>query len=122
MNMIAVDERLVEQCEQRGGDFMFYTFSALPLTCAIADRVLEIMEREHLVERAATIGAKLGARLHQELDDHPMVGDIRGAGLFWGIEMVRDRPTREPFPIDARLTNRVVAAAVRRGLFIYPST
>ncbi len=53
---------------------------------------------------------------------HPMVGAIRGAGLFWGIELVRERATREPFPPALRATNRVLAAAMRRGLFVYPAT
>jgi adenosylmethionine-8-amino-7-oxononanoate aminotransferase len=122
MGMIAVDEHLVEECEKAQADFMFYTYSAHPLACAIADRVLEIMEREKLVERAATVGAKLGAQLKEELSGHPMVGEIRGAGLFWGIELVRDKATRAPYPADAHLANRVLGAAVRRGMFFYPAS
>ena len=94
---------LIAECEQLGADFMFYTYSAHPLACAIADKVLEIMEREHLVERAAELGARLGAQIKEELSGHPMVGDIRGAGMFWGIELVRDRATRTPYePEPAR--------------------
>ncbi len=115
-------EKLVERCEATGNDFMFYTYSAHPLGCAIADRVLEIMERERLVERADELGAVLGERLQQTLGNHPAVGDIRGAGLFWGIEVVTDRESKRPFPAGARATNRVLAAAMRRGLYVYPST
>jgi adenosylmethionine-8-amino-7-oxononanoate aminotransferase len=122
MGMIAVDERLVVECEEKRADFMFYTYSASPLACAIADRVLEIMEREKLVEHADRLGAKLGARLREVLGDHPMVGDIRGAGLFWGIELVKDRATREPFPASAHMVNRVLGASMRRGMFFYPSS
>ncbi len=122
MGMIAVDERLVEECERANGDFMFYTYSAHPLGCAIADRVLAIMEREKLVEHAAEIGARLGSQLKEELSGHPMVGDIRGTGLFWGIELVKDPVSRDPWPADARVTNRVLGAAVRRGMFCYPAT
>ncbi|HZO82987.1 MAG TPA: aspartate aminotransferase family protein [Candidatus Binataceae bacterium] len=122
MGMIAVKESLVEAAEQRGADFMFYTYSSHPTACAVADKVLEIMEREHLVERSAEVGARLGAQLKEELSGHPLVGDIRGAGLFWGVEMVRDKASRAPYPAAAKLTNRVVAAALKRGLFVYPST
>jgi adenosylmethionine-8-amino-7-oxononanoate aminotransferase len=121
MGMIAVADRLIAECEQLGADFMFYTYSAHPLGCAIADKVLEIMEREHLVERAAELGARLGTQLKEELSGHPMVGDIRGAGMFWGLELVRDRTTRTPYEPSLRVTNRVLAAALRRDLFIYPS-
>ena len=122
MGMLAADEALVEECERAGGDFMFFTYSAHTLACAMADRVLEIMEREDLVERAARVGAQLGARLRQVLGSHQMVGEIRGTGLFWGIELVRDRAARTPFPPSARTINRVLAAALRRGLFIYPAS
>lgn len=121
MGMIAVDEKLVEECENAHADFMFYTYSAHPLACAIADKVLEIMEREHLVERAAEVGARLGAHLKEELSGHPMVGDIRGIGLFWGIELVRDRATRTPYSPALRVTSRVQAAALKHGLFVYPT-
>jgi adenosylmethionine-8-amino-7-oxononanoate aminotransferase len=122
MGMIAVDEKLVEECEQAGADFMFYTYSAHPLACAIADKVLEIMEREHLVERAAELGARLGAQLKEQLSGHPMVGDIRGTGLFWGIELVRDKAMKVPFAPDLRVTNRVIGSALKHGLFVYPTS
>lgn len=122
MGMIAVDQRLVEECERARADFMFFTYSAHPLACAIADRVLAIMEREKLVERAAAMGEKLGARLREVLGAEPMVGEIRGCGLFWGVELVQDRKTREPFPALAHMVNRVLGAAMRRGLFFYPSS
>jgi adenosylmethionine-8-amino-7-oxononanoate aminotransferase len=121
MGMIAVDERLIAECEQAGAEFMFYTYSAHPLACGIADKVLEIMEREHLVERSAELGARLGAQLKEELSGHPMVGDIRGAGMFWGLELVRDRATRTPYEPGLRVTSKVGAAALKHGLFIYPS-
>jgi len=122
MGMIAVDEKIVEACEGAQVEFMFYTYSAHPLACAIADRVLEIMERERLVERSAEVGARLGAQLKEELSGHPLVGDIRGIGLFWGIELVSDRATRTPYPPSLRVSGRVLAAAMKHGLFVYPSS
>jgi adenosylmethionine-8-amino-7-oxononanoate aminotransferase len=122
MGMIAVNEKLVEECEQAGADFMFYTYSAHPLACAIADKVLEIMERERLVERASVMGARLGAQLKEQLSGHPMVGDIRGTGLFWGIEIVRDRIEKLPYIPQLRVTNRLIAAALQHGLFVYPTS
>jgi adenosylmethionine-8-amino-7-oxononanoate aminotransferase len=122
MGMIAVDGKLVEECEQAGADFMFYTYSAHPLACAIADKVLEIMERERLVERAAEMGARLGAQLKEQLSGHPMVGDIRGTGLFWGIEVVREKLEKVPYAPQSRITNRLIAAALQHGLFVYPTS
>jgi len=121
MGMIAADAALVEQCERAGADFMFFTYSNHPLACALADKALEIMERERLVERAATVGARMGARLREELSGHPMVGDVRGIGMFWAIEFVSDRRTKAPYPPDRRVTMRVIDEALERGLFVYPA-
>lgn len=122
MGMTAVRGVLVEEIERAKADFMFYTYSSHPVACAVADGVLTIMEREGLVERSATMGARLGAQLREELSGHPMVGDIRGAGLFWGVELVHDKATRAPFAPERKLTNRLLGAALRRGLFFYPSS
>jgi adenosylmethionine-8-amino-7-oxononanoate aminotransferase len=122
MGMIAVKDAMVEEVERAKADFMFYTYSSHPVACAVADKVLEIMEQERLVERSAEVGATLGATLKEELSGHPMVGDIRGVGMFWGIELVHDKQTRVPFAPEKKVTNRVLGAAVRRGMFFYPAT
>ncbi|MDB5108600.1 MAG: bioA [Candidatus Binatus sp.] len=122
MGMIAVNEAMVAEVEAAKADFMFYTYSSHPVTCAVADEVLSILERELLVERSAEVGAKLGATLKEELSGHPMVGDIRGTGMFWGIELVHDKATRTPFAPEKKVTNRVLGAALRRGLFFYPAS
>ncbi len=121
MGMIAVSRRLTEVCERAGADFMFFTYTAHPLACAIADRVLEIMEREQLVEHAARLGARLGERLRTELGDHPITGEIRGAGLFWGIEVVADRATGRPFAARLQMARRLMRAAMELGLAVYPA-
>jgi adenosylmethionine-8-amino-7-oxononanoate aminotransferase len=121
MGMIAVDSALVEECEKAGADFMFYTYSAQPLGCALAERVLEIMEREGLVENAARVGATLGRRLREVIGSHPLVGDLRGMGLFWGVEIVADRDSRQPFAPGLKITQRILSAARERGVCLYPS-
>ena len=63
----------------------------------------------------------MGARLRDELGAHPMAGDIRGAGLFWGIEAVADRATRRPFPPSMQVARKLVRAATDLGVAIYPA-
>src|SRR5919109_669280 len=72
------------------------TFAGHPAGCAVALETLAIMEEERLVERSATLGAELLARLRERLGDHPLVGDVRRRGLLIGIELVADRATRAP--------------------------
>jgi adenosylmethionine-8-amino-7-oxononanoate aminotransferase len=119
MSAIAATEEVVEPIAAAGDSLMFYTYSAHSACCAAANRVLEILERERLVERAAEVGARLRRRL-QPLASHPHVAEIRGRGLLLGIELVRDRETLEPFPSEARVTGRVVGAGLREGVFFYP--
>jgi len=118
MGGIFASEAVVAPIAERGLEIMFFTYSAHPASCAAADRVLQILEREALVARAAAVGEKLGKRLSRLLA-HPNVGDVRGRGLLWAIELVADKASREPFPASAGLTNRVVAAGLSNGIFIY---
>jgi adenosylmethionine-8-amino-7-oxononanoate aminotransferase len=98
---------------------MFYTFGAHSSACGAADKVLEILEREALVARAAEMGERLRKRL-SVLESHPNVAQVRGRGLMLGVELVRDRNTLEPFPAEAGLTRKVIAAGLGEGVFFYP--
>jgi adenosylmethionine-8-amino-7-oxononanoate aminotransferase len=115
---IFASDAVVAPLVERDQLLMFFTYSAHPAACAAADRVLQILEREALVARAAALGEKLGKRLSALLA-HPNVGDVRGRGLLWAIELVADKATREPFPARVGFTNRVVAAGLEHGIFAY---
>ena len=91
---------------------MFFTFTGSDAMCAGAVAVLEILEREHLVERAAAMGEILGARLRDALGSHPAVVDIRGRGMFHGVEL---------HPRDGTFARAVVAEAMARDLWVYPA-
>jgi adenosylmethionine-8-amino-7-oxononanoate aminotransferase len=73
------------------------TFGGHPLSCAIALANIEIYEREGLIERVKELGPELRARCEQLLLDHPMVGDVRGDGYFYSLELVKDKETKETF-------------------------
>jgi adenosylmethionine-8-amino-7-oxononanoate aminotransferase len=73
------------------------TFGGHPLSCAIALANLEIFEREDLVGRSQRLGPELRARCEQLLAEHPMVGDVRGDGYFYSLELVKDKETKETF-------------------------
>jgi adenosylmethionine-8-amino-7-oxononanoate aminotransferase len=106
-----------------GGAFTHgFTFSHGPIAAAVAREVLRILEAERLVEASAAKGSHLQGLLHARLGDHPNVGEIRGRGLFAGLELVADRATRVPFPRSERVVERVLAAARERGLLLYSGT
>lgn len=76
----------------------FSTFGGNPVSCAAARAVLAEIRDRGLQEHAHTVGGGLLRGLREITSDHPIVGDVRGRGLFLGIEFVRDRASREPFP------------------------
>lgn len=97
-----------------------FTWSHHAVGAAVAETVIDIIEREGLVERSARLGARVQERLVDELGDHPNVGQVRGIGLLRAIELVADQATKAPFDRSERVSERIVTAAFERGLTVYP--
>jgi taurine---2-oxoglutarate transaminase len=99
------------------------TYSGHPLACAVGVASIEAFREEGVVENAAAMGDYLGERLQRLADRHPSIGEVRGLGLFWGLELVRNRATREPLvPFNAggeaaEPVARITKACLERGLY-----
>ncbi|MBW2236653.1 MAG: aspartate aminotransferase family protein [Deltaproteobacteria bacterium] len=119
LGAVFASEAVLEPLAQKGDELMYYTYGGHPSACAAADAVLEILEREDLVRRAADLGARLRKAL-EPLEDHPNVAQVRGLGLLQAVELVRDRETLEPFPAEVGMAMRVVVQGLVRGAFFYP--
>jgi adenosylmethionine-8-amino-7-oxononanoate aminotransferase len=98
-----------------------FTYIGHPMACAAALAVQRTIEGERLLGNVRKQGAALRARLEQRFGSHPHIGEIRGRGLFLGLELVADRASRAPFDPDLRLHARIKAAAMARGLMCYPA-
>lgn len=122
LGLIAAKHDDVELIRQKFGDWNHGgTFSHHAVGCAAALATLHIIQREGLVENAAQMGALMGRLLREALADHQNVGDIRGRGLFWGIELVQDREAKRPFPATDHLDWRIWERAFALGLVVYHS-
>jgi len=107
----------------RGGGFVHgFTYSHQPVAATVAREVLRILEGESLVDASAAKGERLKELLRARLGDHASVGDIRGRGLMVGVELVRDRGSKAPYPRAAKLTEAVVRIARESGLLLYSGT
>ena len=97
-----------------------HTYVGHATSCAAALAVLSVIEQENLLARVEELGHHLSDRLGEALHDHPNVGDIRGRGLLMGIELVRDRQSREPVAAGLGLPAAIKSAAMANGLICYP--
>lgn len=118
----AASGEVFEAVRAAGGFVHGFTWSHHGLGAAVGRAVLRRLREGRLVERSRELGERVRKELAAALADHPRVGEVRGRGLMIGIELVRDRATKEPFPREARATERVLAAGREAGLLLYPST
>jgi adenosylmethionine-8-amino-7-oxononanoate aminotransferase len=97
-----------------------HTYLGHAIACAAALAVQRVIVEEGLLARVRETGARLEGELRRALGGHPNVGDIRGRGLFWGVELVADRATRAPFDPAAKVHAKLKQAAFDAGLMVYP--
>ncbi len=120
---VIISDRIAQTFDQRpypGG----LTYSGHPLACASAVASIEIFRDERIIEHARALGSEvIGPELQALAERHPSVGEVRGLGVFWAVELVRDRHTREPLVpfnaggADAAPMNEFTAACKARGLW-----
>jgi adenosylmethionine-8-amino-7-oxononanoate aminotransferase len=94
------------------------TFSNHPVSCATGLAVQNYLLKHKLVERCATTGVYLKHQLQNLAEREPLIGDIRGEGLFLGVEFVQDRGSRQPFPRATQFMEKVVQAAFSQGVIL----
>ena len=97
-----------------------HTYMGHPTACAAADVVVSKLTEGGLCARSAEMGAKLDDALHDAFAQHPHIGDIRGRGMFRGLEIVENRETKAPFDPTKAIHKKIKAAAFEAGLICYP--
>ena len=118
---ILIARRVISALRAGSGNFMHgQTYQAHPVACAAALAVQQVIAEDGLLANVRAMGEVLASGLVSRLGNHRHVGDIRGRGLFWAIELVAERASKAPFDPALKLHERVAAAAHERGLAIYP--
>ncbi|MCW4049702.1 MAG: aminotransferase class III-fold pyridoxal phosphate-dependent enzyme [Candidatus Bathyarchaeota archaeon] len=122
LGAILVRKRIDEAFEETSSGFPhIFTYGFNPLSAAAGSAVLDILVKERLIERSATMGRYLSKRL-KELDDLPIIGDTRGKGLLHGVEFVKDKSTKAPFPREKQVSHRMFKGMASRGVLPYIGT
>ncbi|MCL7452957.1 MAG: aminotransferase class III-fold pyridoxal phosphate-dependent enzyme, partial [Anaerolineae bacterium] len=103
-----------------------HTYSGHELACAAAVRTIEVLREDNLIQRSREMGEVLLAKAEELKEKHACVGDVRGRGLFVGLELVKNRETKEPMvdylePLPSlTIKHAVLAEAMRRGVYMMP--
>ncbi len=114
--------RIYDTIAKGSGSFQHgHTYHGHPLAAAAGLAVVTALRERGLVERSAEMGEVLMAALKDKLGQHPHVGDIRGRGMFRGVEIVADRESKAPFDPKLRIAGKIKKAAQNAGLIIYPA-
>jgi len=118
---VLVSETIYRAFYEGSGFFQHgHTYMGHATACAAGLAVQEAIARDHLLDNVRAKGAALRAALEARFADHPHIGDIRGRGLFLGLELVADRGTKAPFDPALKVHARVKQQAMARGLVCYP--
>jgi adenosylmethionine-8-amino-7-oxononanoate aminotransferase len=122
LGAVIVAPRVVEAFERGSAAFMHgFTYQAHPVSTAAGNAVLDYLETHKLFERVTPAGEVLRAALVSALQSHRHVGDIRGMGLLQGVEFVKDKATREPFPKSENIAEKIRQAALEQCVLTYPT-
>jgi adenosylmethionine-8-amino-7-oxononanoate aminotransferase len=120
LGAVIVAGHVAEAIARGSGTFLHgFTYNSHPVAASAGNAVLDYIEREKLFDRVVSAEKEMAAAL-EPLERFSVVGDVRGIGLLWGIEFVRDAKTREPFPPDARIAARIAEDALESGIMTYP--
>jgi adenosylmethionine-8-amino-7-oxononanoate aminotransferase len=118
---LLVQEKIFATVAGGSGAFQHsHTYMGHPLACAAALAVQRVMRRDNLLHNVRRQGAYLSRRLKERFANHPFVGDVRGRGLFQGLELVANRDSKQPFDAKLKLHARIKREAMARGLMVYP--
>ncbi len=119
---VMATEKVVKAIEDGSGLLWNgHTYMSHAIATAGALAVQKVIEEDNLLDNVRQRGEQLRAGLVARLGGHPNVGDIRGRGLFWSVELVQDRASKAPFPVEARLAPAIRATALDLGLMCYPA-
>jgi len=121
LGAVLASARVVEAFERGSGGFLHgFTYQAHPVSTAAGNAVLDYLEAHKLFDRVNAAGQELRCALSL-LQSHPNVGEVRGLGLLLGVEFVKNKATRQPFPREQNIAEKIRQACLEEGVLTYPT-
>ena len=118
---VIIGPRVAETLERGSGAFQHgFTYQNHPVSMAAGNAVLDVLEEQKLFARVTDASRGLFAAI-ETLKQHRHIGDVRGLGLLAGIEFVKDKETRAPFPREENIAGKIFQAAMDQGVLTYPT-
>jgi adenosylmethionine-8-amino-7-oxononanoate aminotransferase len=118
---VLVAPRVVDAFEKGTAAFMHgFTYQSHPVSTAAGNAVFDYLDQHKLFDRVTPAGGALRKAL-SSLESHPHVGQVRGLGLLQAVEFVKDKSTREPFPKESGIAEKIRQAALEKNVLTYPS-
>ncbi|EEU38267.1 uncharacterized protein NECHADRAFT_58707 [Fusarium vanettenii 77-13-4] len=122
---LLVGNKVADALGKGSGSFMHsQTYQGHPVACAAAFAVQSVVKEDNLLQNCQEMGELLGKSLKEKIGGHKNVGDVRGRGLYWGLEFVRDKKTKESFPVKDGIAMKVHKAGLspEHGVSLIPAT
>jgi len=121
LGAVLASAKIVDALKKGSGSLTHgFTYNAHPLAIAAGQAVFAFMREQELSAKAASLEKTMRSELHKTMDACASVGDVRGKGLLWGVEFVRDAASKTPYPAETNFAGKVAAECAKRELMVYP--
>ena len=123
LGAVFVKDEIYNMVKEGSGIFTHgHTYGGNPLSAAVALAVVNVLIEDQIVANSRTVGAYLLAQMQEKLLPFSFVGDVRGKGLMLGVEIVKDKMTKEPFPAAKGMAGKITQTLIKHGIIVYPGT
>lgn len=123
LGAVLVKDEIYNMVKEGSGIFTHgHTYGGNPLSAAVALAVVNVLIEDQIVANSRTVGAYLLAQMQEKLLPFSFVGDVRGKGLMLGVEIVKDKMTKEPFPAAKGMAGKITQTLIKHGIIVYPGT
>ena len=123
LGAVIVKDEIYNTVKNGSGIFTHgHTYGGNPLSAAVALAVINVLIHDNLAENSLHVGAYLLTQMQEKLLPFSFVGDVRGKGLMLGVEIVKNKTTKEPFPASQGMAGKITQVLIKHGVVVYPGT